>query len=156
MANTTPHIRPARADDASTIAKFNIDMALETEDKVLPPETILAGVAAVLNDAAKGRYWVAQIDGQIIGQIMVTWEWSDWRNGYFWWIQSVYVTPNFRRHGVFSQLYACVKAAAMENDNACGLRLYVEKDNQRAQATYVALGMRDEQYRIYEIAFTQE
>ena len=128
-------IRDALPDDAKTIADFNSRMALETEGRPLDPVLIDPGVAAILADPDKGRYWVAELDGNIVGQIMVTYEWSDWRNGQLWWIQSVYVDRDYRRKGVFSALYRHVKSLAREDPEVCGMRLYVEKDNKRAMET---------------------
>ena len=108
-------IRDAVPDDGATIADYNARMAEETEDKRLDPQVIGPGVAAVLEDATKGRYWVAIIDGEIAGQLMVSYEWSDWRNGTIWWIQSVYVATPFRRQGVFSALYKHVESLAKQD-----------------------------------------
>ncbi len=143
-------IRDAASTDTDTIADFNARMAQETENKTLDPALIRRGVAALIADPAKGRYWIAERDGATLGQIMVTWEWSDWRNGWFWWIQSVYVAPEARRSGIFRALYETVKDAAIISGDACGLRLYVERDNRRATETYVALGMHDAGYNILE------
>lgn len=145
-------IRDATPADAETIASFNSLMAEETEGRPLDPDIIGPGVSALLNDADKGRYWVAEDNGELIGQIMVTYEWSDWRNGTLWWIQSVYVHPDYRRSGVFSALYHHVESIAREND-ACGLRLYVEHNNERAQETYKALGMVNPNYQVMEAIF---
>ncbi|MEM7612830.1 MAG: GNAT family N-acetyltransferase [Pseudomonadota bacterium] len=149
--NTT--IRDAKLSDLETIAAFNSAMALETEGKPLEMETLRAGVGAVLGDAAKGRYWVAERNGETIGQIMVTWEWSDWRNGWFWWIQSVYIAESARRQGVFRALYQHVHNLAKQSGTACGLRLYVEHKNERARNTYLALAMHDANYHILEATF---
>lgn len=146
-------VREARQSDAGVIARFNVKMAMETEARPLDPGLIDPGVAAVLADAAKGRYWVAELDGEIIGQLMVTYEWSDWRNGAFWWIQSVYVRSDSRRKGVFSLLHRHVETAARATAGVCGLRLYVERDNLRAQKTYLALGMNAPGYQVMEIDF---
>ena len=105
----TMHIRNADSDDASLIASFNSAMAEETEGRGLDASLINPGVAALLADSGKGRYWVAESDGRVVGQIMVTYEWSDWRNGTIWWIQSVYIHPDYRRQGVFSGLYRHVE-----------------------------------------------
>ncbi|TXH71951.1 MAG: GNAT family N-acetyltransferase [Thiothrix sp.] len=143
-------IRPAALEDAALIAEFNQNMALETEDKELIPELILAGVTSLLNNPAYGFYLVAEREGRVVASLMITSEWSDWRNGVFWWIQSVYVHPQFRRQGIYRKLYARVKALAAEQGNVCGFRLYVEKDNQQAQQTYHDLGMQLTDYLIYE------
>ena len=106
----------------------------------------------LLEDSTKGRYWVAESAGKVVGQIMVTYEWSDWRNGTLWWIQSVYVHPDYRRMGVFSTLYRYVESVAHEN-HVRGLRLYVECNNRRAQKTYEALGMVNPNYQVMETIF---
>lgn len=149
----TVTIRDARTGDCETIARYNSQMSEETEGQALDSDTIRAGVAALLADPSKGRYWVA-IDGDsIVGQIMVTYEWSDWRNGMLWWIQSVYVVPGYRRQGVFTALYEHVKRLAVESGDAAGLRLYVERGNVRAQATYESLGMSTTGYRVMQDLF---
>ena len=124
-------------------------MAKETEGIDLDPSLIAPGVRAVLTDAAKGFYFVAEIDGVVAGQMMVTFEWSDWRNGNIWWIQSVYVSPNHRRRGVFKALYQHVRDQALENA-VVALRLYVERENLNAQKTYVAMGMHLSHYLLME------
>ena len=146
-------IREATADDCDTIASNNSQMSQETEGRPLHRDTIRAGVAALLADQSKGRYWVAVDGNTIAGQIMVTWEWSDWRNGMLWWIQSVYVTQNFRRQGVFTALYRHVQKLARESGESAGLRLYVAQDNARALATYRSLGMSETGYRIMQELF---
>ncbi|MBT8084571.1 MAG: GNAT family N-acetyltransferase [Woeseia sp.] len=148
-------VRDADARDANTIVAFNSAIALETEGRELDPALIGAGVAAILKDPAKGRYWVAESDSRIIGQIMVTNEWSDWRNGMMWWIQSVYVHSDFRRQGVFSNLYRHVESLARQDASVCGLRLYVEKDNLPAQQVYLALGMTHPGYQVMEADFRE-
>ena len=135
------------------IAEFNSRMAEETEGRPLDPDLIGPGVAALLADRGKGRYWVAESDGDVVGQIMVTYEWSDWRNGMLWWIQSVYVREDFRRTGVFSQLYRYVETRARSEGKVAGLRLYVEKNNERAQNVYRSLGMAPTDYRIMQALF---
>lgn len=149
-------IRDAAPADASVIADFNAAMAKETEGKTLDPARLRAGVEAVLRDDANGRYWVAETDGRVVGQLPVTYEWSDWRNGRFWWIQSVYVHAGFRRQGVFAALYRHVESCARADGNACGLRLYVDKENRRAQDTYVALGMSFPGYLVMEAEFPRK
>jgi len=143
-------IRDAVPADGPTIAAYNSKMAEETEGRALDPDIIGPGVAALLADASKGRYWVAEIDGNIVGQLMVTYEWSDWRNGTLWWIQSVYVQPDFRREGVFRALYSHVESLAVAEPDVRGLRLYVEHNNKRAQQTYQALGMVNPSYLVME------
>jgi GNAT superfamily N-acetyltransferase len=146
-------IRDASRADAALIAGFNSAMALETEDRVLDPNLIDPGVAAALADSNKGQYWIAEMAGRPIGQIMITYEWSDWRNGFMWWIQSVYVAPEARRAGVFSALYKHIEALARNDPQSCGIRLYVERDNKRAQDTYLAVGMVDPGYLVMETDF---
>jgi ribosomal protein S18 acetylase RimI-like enzyme len=150
--NPNVTIRPATSADAAVIASFNQAMALETEAKVLSPAVVESGVLAVFAQSARGFYLVAESDGEVVGGLMVTFEWSDWRNADFWWIQSVYVVPHARRRGVFAQLYRDIEARARAA-GACGLRLYVENDNQAAMATYVSLGMHDAHYRVMEQGF---
>jgi len=149
-------IREATPEDASTIAAFNSAMAVETEGRALEPHLIGPGVAAILSDATKGRYWVAIIDGEIVGQIMVTYEWSDWRNGDLWWIQSVYVSEDHRRQGVFSGLYRHLESLARAAPGCCGIRLYVEEGNTNAQSTYHALGMIRPGYVVMEVDFRKQ
>jgi len=146
-------IRKARLTDAAVIARFNHNLAWETERIRLKPRTVALGVRALLNDPAKGTYFVAEQDGKVIGQLLVTYEWSDWRNGKFWWIQSVYVAPEFRRAGVFSRLFNHVNDVARARRSVCGLRLYVEKNNRRAQNAYQRLGLKPTHYQIYETCF---
>lgn len=143
-------IRRARLDDLPTLVEFNRAMAWETEGLQLEPERLRAGVDAVLREPAHGFYLVAEQDAAVIGAMMVTFEWSDWRNGLFWWIQSVYVRPDQRRRGVFRRLYRAVGELAANDPNVCGFRLYVERDNRAAQQTYAALGMRPTHYVLFE------
>ncbi|MEL7297805.1 MAG: GNAT family N-acetyltransferase, partial [Pseudomonadota bacterium] len=147
-------VRAATTDDINTITTFNVMMAKETENKVLDVTTLTKGVTAILNDPSKGRYWLAENDHDVVGQIMVTWEWSDWRNGYFWWIQSVYVATNARRGGVFSLMLTEVIDAAKASGDAVGVRLYVEKDNIAAIKTYDRAGFEDPNYRLLELTIT--
>ncbi len=147
------HVREASPGDAKTIADFNSRMAVETDGRPLDSALIDPGVESVLADASMGRYWVAETDSVVVGQIMVTYEWSDWRNGQLWWIQSVYVHEDYRRKGVFSTLYRHVESLARQDLNICGMRLYVEKDNKRAQKTYLKLGMVSPGYQVMEIDF---
>ena len=149
-------IRLAEGRDAQTIAEFNIAMARETEDLELDPDVIAAGVRNLLQRPDLGFYVVAEQDGAIAASLMVTFEWSDWRNGLFWWIQSVYVRPEFRRQGRYRQLHEFVAARAREQQDVCGLRLYVEVDNLIAQQTYDALGMLSLSYRMFEQSLPRE
>ncbi len=146
-------IRKTRLTDAAVIADFNSRLAWETEKLRLNSAIVSRGVRALLKDAAKGTYFVAEQGGVIVGQLLITYEWSDWRNGHFWWIQSVYVASEFRRDGVFRALYDHVEKLARSRRDVCGLRLYVEKNNHRAHATYERLGMRHTHYEIYETSF---
>lgn len=144
-------IRKARPADAAVIATFNRNLAWETEKKRLNSATVGSGVRALLRDAAKGTYYVAEKDGAVIGQLLVTYEWSDWRDGDFWWIQSVFVAPEFRQAGVFRSLFDHVQKLALSRRDVCGLRLYVEKNNRRAHRAYEKLGMEHTDYEIYEL-----
>ena len=148
----THFIRDAVPTDVDRIAAFNTAMALETENIQLEASTVLAGVRTVLERADLGRYYVAQSDDEVCACLLITYEWSDWRNGLIWWIQSVYVASTARQQGIFTALYAHVKTAAT-SAGAVGLRLYVERDNSRAQRTYQALGMDETHYRLYEELF---
>lgn len=143
-------IRPAALADVDTLAAFNVAMALETEALALDPDTVRRGVAAVIADREKGSYRVAERDGKVIGQLMITREWSDWRCGWWWWIQSVYVAPEARRDGVYRALYRSVIDDADRAGDVRGIRLYVERDNVRAQRAYEALGMERGKYLVYE------
>lgn len=143
-------IRIAGPADAASLVEFNQAMALETEGKHLDAETLKNGVEAVFDDEKKGFYVVAEADGQIVGGLMVTFEWSDWRNAWFWWIQSVYILPEARGQKIYSQLYDFVKAKATKAGNVCGYRLYVENDNSRAQRVYERVGMEASHYLMYE------
>jgi ribosomal protein S18 acetylase RimI-like enzyme len=144
----SPVVRSATAADIDVIVQFNTAMAVETEAKTLDPKVLSAGVAAVLAEPRRGFYLIAECAGAVAGCLMITYEWSDWRNGDWWWLQSVYVRPEHRRGGVFRALYAEVERRAARDD-AFGVRLYVEQDNRHAQETYIALGMHEEQYRMY-------
>lgn len=143
-------IRKATAADADVIATFNIAMAQETEGKRLLPQVVAQGVRRLIAEPALGFYLVAETGGDVVATLMVTTEWSDWRNGRFWWLQSVYVRPAWRRRGVFRAMYAYVTAAAALEPDVCGFRLYVEQDNRPAQSTYRALGMRTTGYLLLE------
>ncbi|MBI1221157.1 MAG: GNAT family N-acetyltransferase [Bacteroidetes bacterium] len=143
-------IRKARFEDARSIAKFNQNMALETENKILADEVIMPGVEAVLKDESKGFYYVAETDEKVIGQLMITFEWSDWRNNTIWWIQSVYVDEPFRGKGIYKALYEKVKSDA-RNAGIQTIRLYVEKENHLAQSVYQKLGMEETVYDMYEV-----
>jgi len=142
-------IRQAVTSDAPSIIDFQLRMAWETENMRLIPDIVKKGVEAVFNDRSKGMYFVAETGGMVVASLLITYEWSDWRNCNVWWFQSVYVVPEYRRQGVFRKMYNHIKALAGEHDIA-GLRLYVETKNSRAQKTYEALGMSSEHYSFYE------
>src|SRR4051812_12939534 len=143
-------IRRAAAADAEAIAAFNIAMAHETEGKRLLPQVVGAGVRRLLAEPPLGFYLVAEAADEGVAALLVTTEWSDWRNGRFWWLQSVYVRPAWRRRGVFRALYAHVTEAAAREPDVCGFRLYVERENRAAQSTYAALGMHGTDYLLLE------
>lgn len=149
----SPQIRPASPADLEFLVAANRAIARETEHRELDEATVRAGLAAVLARGELGVYWIAELDGEPVACLLVTREWSDWRNGLFWWVQSVYVVPAARRHGVFSALYRHVRDAALADPGVCGLRLYVERENERAQATYRRLGMIETTYRLMEEEF---
>jgi ribosomal protein S18 acetylase RimI-like enzyme len=142
-------IRKGTLADAAAIAEFNSRLASETEHLALDRTILLPGVRAALADALKATYYLAEIDGEIAGQLMITHEWSDWRNGDLWWIQSVYVPPEFRRRGVFKALYEHAREQARKS-KAAGIRLYVERENTKAQETYRKLGMSMTRYLVME------
>jgi ribosomal protein S18 acetylase RimI-like enzyme len=143
-------IRRAVEADADAIIRFNMAMALETEQKVLPENKIRPGVTALFRKPEYGFYLVAVSGDRVVGCLMVTCEWSDWRNGLFWWIQSVYVIPEFRRSGVYRSMYTTLRELAAGTPDHCGFRLYVEKENVTAQETYTALGMNETRYALFE------
>ena len=146
-------IRIGEKKDADTLAKYNIAMAWETEKKKLSPPLVARGVQALLENPRYGFYVVAEIDREVVGSLMITYEWSDWRDASFWWIQSVYVKPEFRKQGIFRRLYEFVKNKASRDTGVCGLRLYVEQDNVAAQKTYKSIGMSRIPYKLYEESF---
>lgn len=143
-------IRTAGDADVARLRDWAVALARETEDKALDPATVEAGVRAVLAEPRRGAYLVAERKGEPVGTLMLTYEWSDWRNGDWWWIQSVYVDPAHRRQGCYAALYRHVHERAAREPGVCGLRLYVERDNAVAQRTYEHLGMVDAGYRMYE------
>ncbi len=146
------NIRKAELRDAPLIAEFNLRLAAETEELALDPACVAAGVDALLKDPAKGVYSVAELDGVIAGQVMITYEWSDWRNGCTWWLQSVYVKEQFRRRGVFRALFEHVRQLALRQRDVCSLRLYMHADNARARQSYERLGMSRTRYEVFEYA----
>jgi GNAT superfamily N-acetyltransferase len=132
------------------IAQYNIALARETESLELQPSCVRAGVEALLRDPVKGTYFVAVSGGEVVGQLLITHEWSDWRNGDFWWLQSVYVRSDFRRRGVFKALFDFVRAEAARAPDVCGIRLYMEQDNSRAREAYLRMGMTETHYHVLE------
>lgn len=146
----TINIRLAKLNDAKIIADFNQEMAMETEGKVLQPDIIVSGVNTLLKNPSQGFYIVAEMNSKVVGCLMITKEWSDWRNGLFWWIQSVFVEKEYRRRGIYRRMYEFIKELASNKDDVCGFRLYVEKDNTIAQETYSALGMVQLPYLMFE------
>jgi len=147
-------VRAASAADAETIAGFNARLASETEAIVLEAHRLRDGVAALLADPAKGFYTVAEAAGRVVGQMLVTYEWSDWRNGWFWWVQSVYVDPEYRGQGVFARIYRHVEERARASGEVCGVRLYVEEGNEAARTVYRRLGLQDAPYRMLQVDWT--
>ena len=143
------NIRDATPSDATVIADFNRAIAHETEGKDLDSATVNAGVAAVFADETKGFYVVAEDEGEVVGSLMITYEWSDWRNAWFWWIQSVYIKPEYRGKKIYRLLYDFVKAKAAKSD-VCGFRLYAETENTHAQAVYLRVGMEKPNYVMFE------
>jgi GNAT superfamily N-acetyltransferase len=143
-------IRNATRDDIAFLADCNIAMALESEQKALNRDVLTRGILAVFDHPERGFYIIAERDGKRAGSLLITHEWSDWRNGGWWWIQSVYVTPDARRCGVFSSMYREIESRARTTSGVIGLRLYVEKENTGAQSTYAALGMEPAYYSLYQ------
>ena len=144
-----PVIREAHLEDARRIVLFNQAMARETEGRELDRRTLTKGVEALLKDPARGRYFVAVQGEEVVGQVMITTEWSDWRNGQVWWLQSVYVSKRHRREGVYRLLHEHVRETA-RSEKVIGIRLYVDRDNVAAQETYQSLGMVASQYLMFE------
>ncbi len=152
-------VRRATREDEATIVGFNAEMALETEGRALDRGRLEAGTRAVFAGSGRGFYLVAERAGAVVGCLLITREWSDWRNGWFWWIQSVYVVPSARRGGIYRALYQWLEATAPSGDPdgdgapVVGMRLYVDKENVKAMATYEALGMIRAHYQLYEVDF---
>jgi ribosomal protein S18 acetylase RimI-like enzyme len=153
---TDLRVRLALPDDRDTIAEFNCRLAEESEAKQLDIATVRAGVAALLADPGKGRYFVALRDNRLVGQLMHTWEWSDWRNGQIWWLQSVYIVPECRRQGVFRALCTHALAQAEADPGVVGVRLYVEQQNLRAHEVYRRLGLHQAGYFVMERMFRRD
>ena len=143
-------VRDAARADVPFLAECNLAMAYESEKKRLDPEVLTRGIVAVFDHPERGFYVVAEREGAAAGSLLITHEWSDWRNGGWWWIQSVYVMPDARRAGVFTTMYREIETRARAGEGVIGLRLYVEKENTRAQATYSALGMEPAYYSLYQ------
>ena len=143
-------IRKATESDSASIVEFQLAMAWETEQLQLDKPTVIKGVAAVFADSAKGSYYVAIADGKVVGSLLTTFEWSDWRNGTVLWIQSVYVRPEFRKQRVFSRLYKHIQELVAADVNLRGIRLYADKTNVSAHGVYEHLGMTAEHYQMYE------
>lgn len=148
-------VREATRAHIDFLVECNAAMALETERKMLDREVLALGVAAVFDNPRRGFYLIAQHDGESVGCLLITFEWSDWRAGDWWWFQSVYVKPEARRGGVFRALYAEVERRARAASDVIGLRLYVERDNARAQQTYASLGMQEEPYKMFACGFIE-
>lgn len=142
-------IRKATPDDAPSIIDFQQKMAWETEEFALKTDVVTKGVQGVFENLTRGQYWVAEESGKIVASLLITYEWSDWRNTNVWWFQSVYVLPDYRRKGIFRSMYSTIKNEA-DKEGVAGLRLYVETNNTRAQNTYESLGMKSEHYTMYE------
>ena len=147
-------IRRAKPEDATVIAQFNQSLAWESEARQLDADTLDRGVRAILADPGRGFYTVAEQDGMLVGQTLITREWSDWRNGWFWWLQSVYVRPEFRKSGVFRRIFEHLKSEALANPEVIGFRLYVEHQNAIARRVYYALGFQAEGYEILGLTWT--
>lgn len=157
LGNGPVTIRRARTSDIEHLTRFSADMARETEGRVLDLARLSQGTHALIDTDRHGFFLIAEVPlpeaPRVVGQLMVTYEWSDWRNGVFWWIQSVYVEPAWRRRGVFRALHAAVLAQAKADPTVCGLRLYVESDNRTAQDVYRRVGLRPSAYTVYESDF---
>ena len=143
-------IRIAKRDDITTLAAFQVLMARETEDLELHPDTVRDGVSAVFDDPYKGFYLLTEENEEIVASLMITYEWSDWRAQTVWYIQSLYVKPEWRKKGIYRAMYEHLKEMIKNDNTVCGIRLYVDKTNTRAQKAYEALGMDGEHYRFYE------
>ena len=143
-------IRKATPQDTSSIVDFQLQMARETEDILLDKDTVTEGVTAVFRDPGKGIYFVAILKTEVVASLLITYEWSDWRNGNVWWIQSVFVAPDARGRGAFKALYEHIKTNVIGNGDLRGIRLYVERGDQRAQEVYRKLGMDGNHYQVFE------
>ncbi len=143
-------IREGQISDCNSIARFQIEMAWETENYKLDPDTVLKGVGTVLGNKSLGIYYIAESDNKVVAVLLTTFEWSDWRNGTVLWIQSVYVDPQFRKCGIYGMLYSHVKNIVAADETLKGVRLYVDESNKQARAVYTRLGMNGEHYRVFE------
>lgn len=146
-------IRPAVEADVETIAEFNLALCREIEGRELDPGTVLSGVRRFVMEPGRGRYFVAVCEGKIVGQAAYTFEWSDWRNGEIWWFQSVYVDADFRVKGVFRLLFEHIRELARAHPDCCGVRLYMERQNETARRAYRKLGFREAGYEVLELLF---
>ena len=140
-------------EDINSLVDFNIKMAKETENKILNKKIVTKGVSEVLTDTTLGYYVIAKNKNTILGSLMITYEWSDWRNGMFWWIQSVYVEKEYRQQGVYKKMYFYIKDKALKDNSCTGIRLYVEQENKIAQSVYTKLEMKETHYKLFEIDF---
>jgi GNAT superfamily N-acetyltransferase len=148
-------IRPAVSTDVETIAHFNIALCRETEGRELDSVKVTNGVRRFVTEPNRGRYFVSEIDGKVVGQAAYTFEWSDWRNGEIWWIQSVYVHPHFRSKGVFRTLFTHIKELGEADEDCCGIRLYMERENEAARESYRRLGFSETGYVVFERLFSR-
>ncbi len=148
------HIRTAELRDAPVITEYNLALALETENLRLDPACVSVGVEALLTDPAKGIYFLAELESKVVGQVMITYEWSDWRNANIWWLQSVYVAREFRNRGVFRALFRHVEQLAKRDRQTCGIWLYMHADNDLARRAYENLGIRQTRYLVFEKEMT--
>jgi GNAT superfamily N-acetyltransferase len=153
LSTAMMRIRGAEMRDAEVITRFNLELATETEDLRLEPAVVARGVEALLREPAKGIYYLAEVEGAVVGQVMITYEWSDWRNANLWWLQSVYVHRDHRGKGVFAALFRHVETLARESTGVCGIRLYMHQDNRRARSAYEKLGMHQTKYQVFELDF---
>ena len=143
-------IRKAQISDLDWIVRFQVEMAWETERYKLDPDTVIKGVETVLNSESLGIYYLAVVGNEVVGSLLTTYEWSDWRNGTVLWIQSVYVDRQFRKRGIYGTLYSHIKAVVADDESLKGIRLYVDESNMRAREVYARLGMNGEHYRVFE------
>jgi ribosomal protein S18 acetylase RimI-like enzyme len=152
-AQSTITIRSARPEDGEKIVEFNAAIAKETESIELDADRLKRGVWAILLDPTKGKYYVAEKERQIVGQMLITYEWSDWRDGVNWWFQSIYVSPEHRRNGILRAIFDYVLAEAKNRPEVCGVRLYVEHNNTVARQAYESLGLTHSHYELYQIDY---